>query len=210
MFWGPGKDRKKTCPGPSCMLLVEVLSNLVFFGPVAKHLGTLKLSVFWIFLRYLVYRQGVPAASWCLKQCPGQIVISHRALQDVKKVALCCGRVLASSWPLHGPHRPQAGPLTVDWGGPEAALTVLVTVPQPCQFLRGAQRPRFLRVVGVPGPIPSGQSETLGGGGAPQVNPLYPLGGEPSHLQSQPETLGSNFIDLKKSGKTGISVEYQF
>lgn len=25
-----------------------------FFGPVAKHLGTLKFSVFWIFLRYLV------------------------------------------------------------------------------------------------------------------------------------------------------------
>lgn len=64
--------------------------------------------------------------------------------------------------------------------------------------------------MGIPGPIPSGQSETLGGGRAPQVIPLYPLDGEPSHLQSQPETLGSNFIDLKKSGKTGTSVEYQF
>ena len=77
------------------------------FSPIAKLLGTLKLSVLLDPLKGPCVKAG--SVSRLLKQHPGQTIISHLALQDVRKVALCWGRALVSSWPLRGPHLPCAG-----------------------------------------------------------------------------------------------------
>lgn len=73
------------------------------FSPIAKYFEIVLLDP----LKGPCVKVG--SVSHLLKQHPGQTVISHLALQDVRKVALCWGRALVSSGPLREPHLPCSG-----------------------------------------------------------------------------------------------------
>lgn len=114
----------------------------------------------------------------------------------------------------------QPGLLSAAGGGsPGPALTLLVTVAQPCQFLRGTPRPRApecskVRMYSsyyVHTYAPMWTVGVSGGGRAPQLTPLYPLASVPSAVPAQfctlclvnlmPQDPGFTFYGLEEVGE---------